>query len=73
MLYDNIKNTQHGFPVKTTLVDRDDIINEVGDMNPKGGLHSCRHIFVVSEFERLRQCFQLISWKSHRNSSERET
>ena len=35
-----LKNTQHGFPIRTTNADPDKIINEKGDMNLKEELPS---------------------------------
>ena len=48
------KTNQHGFPIKTTKFDPDDIINEVDDMNLKEKLRSCQNFLVNSEFERAR-------------------
>ena len=48
------KNIQHGFPIKTTNFDSDDIINEVVDMNLKDKLRPCQQFPVDSELERAR-------------------
>ena len=48
------KNTQHGSPIKTANVDRDEIINKVDDMNLKEELRSCHHFLVESELEQAR-------------------
>ena len=48
------KNTQHGFRIKTTEIDPDDLINEVDDGNPKKEMRSCHYFLVDSELERAR-------------------
>ena len=47
-------NTQHGFSIKTTNVDHNDIFNEVDDTNLKEELRSCQHFLVDSEPGRSR-------------------
>ena len=47
------ENTQHGFPIKTTNVDPDDIINEVDDANLKVELRSFQDFLVDSELQRV--------------------
>ena len=36
--YDNKKNTQHGFPIKSAFFDREDIVNDLVHMNLKRGV-----------------------------------
>ena len=48
------KNTQNGFPFKTTIVDPDKIINAVDDANLKKDLRSYQHFLVDCELERMR-------------------
>ena len=48
------KITKHGFPIETTIVDPDDIINEVDDRSLKEELRSCQHFLLDSELERVR-------------------
>ena len=48
------KNTQHGFPMKTTSFGPDDIINAVNIANPKEELCSCQQFLVDSELKRVR-------------------
>ena len=48
------KDTQNGFPIKTAIVDPDDIFNEVYDTNLKEESRSSQHFLVDSELERAR-------------------
>ena len=48
------EGTQHGFPINTANIDRDDIINKVDDANLKEEMRSFHHFFVDSELECAR-------------------
>ena len=48
------KNTQHGFLIKTTNVDPDEIINEDDCTNLEEELLSCPHLLVDFELEKAR-------------------
>ena len=48
------RNTQYGFPIKTAIVDSDDIINEVDYANLKQELHLCLNFFVYYKLEWAR-------------------
>ena len=48
------KNTQYGFPNKTTYAEPDDVMNEMTDMNLKWELRSCHSFSVDSDVERAR-------------------
>ena len=45
---------QRGFPIKTENVERDNILNVVGDANLKHELRSRQHFLVDSELRRAR-------------------
>ena len=50
-LYDNIKNTQYGFLIKTAILDPEIIINHKNNMDLKEELRSCQHFLGDSELE----------------------
>ena len=49
--FTRLENTQHGFPVKTTNVDPDYIINEIEYTNLEKELQSCQPFLADSELE----------------------
>ena len=53
LLYDNKKNTQHGFPIKTTNVEPEDNTDEDEDTNLEEELRSCQHFFIDVELESV--------------------
>ena len=49
-----LKNTQHGFPIKTAIVEPDINLSEVEDANFKEEVRSCGHFLVKVELELAR-------------------